>query len=155
MLSGLAAGIEDDLFVCRVFRSGNSPSAIGGFTITDAEGILISRRVIRKAGLANNEAEGRGIMVAVDLAEAGDIIVSDSQIALGWVRRGRSKARADLNDRLRPSFLATRPLWKPCCRTAGLPPILSTGWSSGKKNPTKPRFVAARDAPLVGSAVAA
>ena len=40
------------------------------------------------------------VMLAIDLAESGDIVISDSQIALGWMRRGRSKARADLNDRL-------------------------------------------------------
>ena len=32
-------------------------------------------------------------MPAIDLAEGGDNIVSDSQIALGWVCRGRSPAR--------------------------------------------------------------
>ena len=45
---------------------------------------------------------------------------------------------------------ATRLPWKPCCRIAGLPPIPSTGWSSGKKNPVKPRPVAAGNGPHVG-----
>jgi len=35
----------------------------------------------------------------------------------------------------RPSPLATRLPWKPCCRIAGLPYILSIGWNSGKKIP--------------------
>jgi hypothetical protein len=42
-----------NLLFCRGFRSGSNPSAIGGYTIIDAEGILISRRVIRKAGFMN------------------------------------------------------------------------------------------------------
>ena len=74
------------------------------FTITDAEGIPTFRRVIRKAGLICNEAEAAAIMLAVDLAEDGDIVVSDSQVSLAWVRRGRSKAKTDLNDRLPDTF---------------------------------------------------
>ena len=117
----------------------------------DLAGIVhtISCRVICNAdtGLTNNKAEVLGIMWAVDLAEAGDIIVSDFRIALGWVRRDRSKARADLNDGLRPSSLATLPPWKPCCLIAGLRHIPSAGWNSAKNNPTKPRFVAAGNEP--------
>lgn len=43
----------------------------------------------------------RGIIRAILLAMEGDIILSDSQVAIGWVRRGRSGARRDLNDRLK------------------------------------------------------
>lgn len=46
-------------------------------------------------------SNGGGIMLAIDPAEAGDIIGSDSRLVLGWVCRGRSRTRSDLNDRLR------------------------------------------------------
>ncbi|MGA2257015.1 MAG: hypothetical protein ABSG53_20375 [Thermoguttaceae bacterium] len=36
----------------------------------------------------------------------------------------------------------TRLHWRPCCRIAGWPSILSTDLSSGKKNPVKARLVA-------------
>jgi hypothetical protein len=52
--------------------------------------------------------------------------------------------------RLRPSPLATRLPLKPSCLTAGWPPILSTGLNSGKKNPVKPKPVAAGNELLVG-----
>jgi hypothetical protein len=50
-----------------------------------------------------------------------------------------------------PSPPATRLPWKLCCRIAGWLLILSIGWNSGKKNPVKPRLVAAGNGPLVGS----
>jgi hypothetical protein len=47
--------------------------------------------------------------------------------------------------------LATPPPWKLCCRIAGWPPILSIGWSSGKKNPAKLKPDAAENGLHVGS----
>ena len=46
---------------------------------------------------------------------------------------------------------ATRLPWRPYCRIAGWPPIPSIGWSSGKKNPVKPRPAAAGNGPHAGS----
>lgn len=82
------------------FDSNPSPTG-GGFTITDNCGRLISRRRIHRSGLTNNEAEVRGLAYAVRIAEEGDIVLSDSQVAIGWVLGGESGARPDLNDRLR------------------------------------------------------
>ena len=44
----------------------------------------------------------------------------------------------------------TLPPWKLCYRIVGLRPIPSIGWSSGKKNPAKPRLVAAANGPPTG-----
>jgi ribonuclease HI len=84
------------------FMCGSNPSPIGGgYTITDADGGLLARRVIAQAGFTNNEAELRGVMRAILLASQGDTVLTDSRVALGWIRRGCSRARSDLNPQLR------------------------------------------------------
>jgi hypothetical protein len=56
-----------------------------------------------------------------------------------------------LTDVLRRIAAIALPPWKPCYRIASWPPIPSTGWNSGKKNPVKPKPAAVGSGPLVGS----
>ena len=51
---------------------------------------------------------------------------------------------------LRPSPLATRLPWRPCCRIAGWLPTPSIAWSSGRKNPAKPKPDEDASGPHVG-----
>ena len=53
------------------------------------------------------------------------------------------KGSGNASDAMRPSPPATPLPWKPCCQITGLRPIPSIGLSSEKKNPVKPRSVAA------------
>lgn len=76
---------------------GTNPSKIGGgFTVIDEKGELVIREEIRKEGFTNNEAEIRGIKFALEYADEGDSISTDSMCCLTWVRKGKSKARPDL-----------------------------------------------------------
>lgn len=79
------------------FMYKSNPSPIGGgYTVTDEIGNLIHREVIKKEGLTNNEAETRGILHAMEIAEHMDSVSTDSMCCLTWVRKGRAKARPDL-----------------------------------------------------------
>lgn len=68
----------------------------GGFTITDDKGKLLGRGMTERF-VTNNEVELQGLKNALALAGIGDTISSDSKICIGWVRKGRSGQRADLN----------------------------------------------------------
>jgi len=68
----------------------------GGYTVVREDGVLIERKEIKRTGFTNNEAEIRGIEFALEYAEKGDIISTDSMCCLSWVNRGRSKVRKDL-----------------------------------------------------------
>jgi hypothetical protein len=57
----------------------------------------------------------------------------------------------DVLRRIAAIALATRLPWKPCCPIARWQPIQSTGWSSGKRNPARPRLAVAGNGLLVGS----
>ena len=70
-----------------------NPSPIGGgYTLVANNSKLIERQIIQRPGLTNNEAELLGVLRAVELANRGDIVFSDSQIALTWIRKSRSSA---------------------------------------------------------------
>lgn len=80
---------------------GNNPSPLGGgFTITNESGEVIKREEIYKKGFTNNEAEIRGIEFALEYADKGDTVSTDSMCCLTWARTGKSKARPDLKERL-------------------------------------------------------
>lgn len=77
---------------------GTNPSPYGGgITIVDEKGIVIHQEEIYKENFTNNEAEIRAIKFALEYAEKGDTISTDSMCCLSWVNKGKSKARADLN----------------------------------------------------------
>ena len=79
------------------FMYQSNPSPIGGgFTVTDEIGNLIHREVIKKEGLTNNEAEVRGILQAMEIAEHKDSVSTDSMCCLTWARKGSAKPRPDL-----------------------------------------------------------
>jgi len=68
----------------------------GGFTVVDEDNELIKREEVRHQGFTNNEAEIRGIKFALEYAEKGDSVSTDSMCCLSWVNKGKSKARPDL-----------------------------------------------------------
>lgn len=77
------------------YDSNPSPKG-GGFTIVDESGALVHREVINKSGFTNNEGEIRGILWALEKAENGDIISTDSLCCLTWANKGSAKPRPDL-----------------------------------------------------------
>lgn len=72
----------------------------GGFTITDEKGVLLEESTVKKTGFTNNEAEILGIQAALQYAEKGDTVSTDSMCCLTWVNTGKSKARPDLKELL-------------------------------------------------------
>lgn len=92
------------------FMIGGNPSDTGGgFTIVDENNESIHREVVNKKNFTNNEAETLGILKALTIAKEGDTVSTDSMCCLGWVNRGKSKARPDLNELLSTAkFLAEK-----------------------------------------------
>lgn len=79
------------------FVYGSNPSDIGGgFTICDESGKVVWKEEVLKKGFTNNEGELLGVLYACSLANHGDIIKTDSQNTLAWIKRGKPKARPDL-----------------------------------------------------------
>lgn len=72
----------------------------GGFTVMGENNEFIVRQEIYKKGLTNNKAEIQGILYALEYAEYGDTVSTDSMCCLSWVNSGKSKARPDLNELL-------------------------------------------------------
>lgn len=70
----------------------------GGFTVTDELGNVLTRQKIMKQNFTNNEAELLGVLKACELSEENGTVVTDSMNTIFWVRRGKAKARPDLND---------------------------------------------------------
>ena len=70
----------------------------GGFTVTDYLGTVLSRQKILKNNFTNNEAELLGVLRGCELSENNGIVVTDSMNTIHWVKRGKSKARPDLNE---------------------------------------------------------
>ena len=69
----------------------------GGFTVFNRKNKLIMEMRIEKSGFTNNEAELLGVYNAIKLAKKFDSVVTDSQIALGWIYRKSCGSRKDLN----------------------------------------------------------
>lgn len=70
-----------------------------GFSVCDAFGNLLSTSVLTPG--SSNEAEVIAIAnVALDCSNKS-YIYSDSQVAIGWIRKGKSMKRPDLNPFLR------------------------------------------------------
>ncbi len=67
----------------------------GGFAIVDENNFLRARGVCMRE-ITNNEAELRGILNTLILADRGDTVSSDSACCIWWVRKGKSKVRKDL-----------------------------------------------------------
>lgn len=75
---------------------GNNGSGNGGYRVCDQEGKTLAF-VELPGQVTSNEAELRGLVKAIELAGEKDTIIVDSTIAAGWISKGRSIARADLN----------------------------------------------------------
>ena len=79
-----------------------NPSSLGGgFTVTDDLGVVLSRERIMKNNFTNNEAELLGVLKACELSEYEGIVVTDSMNTIFWTRKGKSKARPDLNEKIK------------------------------------------------------
>jgi len=89
---GLPPSIFADGFL---FRANPSPTG-GGYTVVNKQGEVLAREIIEQPGLTNNEAELRGLIRAIELAEKRSSVGTDSRVARAWVCRGRSRARRDL-----------------------------------------------------------
>jgi ribonuclease HI len=70
----------------------------GGFVVMDENKELLCSEEIDKNPLTNNEAELRGVAKAIELANEGDTVITDSNVALCWIKYRRCKARKDLKD---------------------------------------------------------
>lgn len=79
----------------------SNPSPIGGgYTIVDNDNWLVECVKINKIGFTNNEAELLGIYNTLKIANVGDVISSDSQITVNWVKQdklSKKRARRDLD----------------------------------------------------------
>jgi ribonuclease HI len=84
-------------FVDGFVKGTRNPSPFGGgFVIADRDGIEIEKVTLDTPNFTNNEGEVRAIIRALEMAQEGDEIYTDSQIAEIWVKSGKSKARPDL-----------------------------------------------------------
>jgi ribonuclease HI len=78
----------------------NPSSQGGGYTIMDENGTVVERKCYKRPGFTNNEGELLGLYRALEIAAKGDIIVSDSYVAISWVKGGRPRkasVRKDLH----------------------------------------------------------
>lgn len=83
-------------------KGSKNPSPYGGgWTIMKEDGELIRFIDIKKPNFTNNEAEVKGIIEALNIAEKNDCISTDSMCCLTWINSGKSKARPDLNEILK------------------------------------------------------
>ena len=77
---------------------GKNPAPGGGFTIVNEHNELVKRIPVKKAKWTNNDAELWAVAGAVQIAQTGDTIRSDSEVIVKWwVPRGVCKSRPDLN----------------------------------------------------------
>ena len=76
----------------------NGVTDSGGFTVFKNGELITSTNVVKgnKKTFTNNEGELLGVLKALELAEFGDEIMTDSMNTLAWVRSGNPKARPDL-----------------------------------------------------------
>lgn len=81
------------------FTIGKNPSEIGGgFVITNEQGSVVEKFDCVKTNFTNNEAELLGIRRALELATIMGTVYTDSSCGLFWTRKGKCKARPDLNE---------------------------------------------------------
>lgn len=76
------------------FVDGFSNNQSSGFTICDEEGILLLRKEYPRR-ITCNEAELQGVLAAVEHI-SDTTLITDSKIAMSWIKRGWCKARPDL-----------------------------------------------------------
>lgn len=74
----------------------NGETKSGGFSVYKNGRLLITTSRENRNGFTNNEAELLGVHYALQCADCGDEIVTDSMNTLSWVRSGNPKARPDL-----------------------------------------------------------
>jgi len=81
------------------FNIGGNPSRVGGgYTITDEHGTVICQETIIKSGLTNNEGELLGVLAALEMADYGAEVYTDSMNTIRWVKSANPKARPDLRE---------------------------------------------------------
>lgn len=85
-----------NIYYSDAYTIHTNPSEIGGGYVVTKGDEIIEEKVIHKRGMTNNEMELIGVGVAVNKAENGSIVYTDSQNTFYWVRSGKPKARPDL-----------------------------------------------------------
>lgn len=81
------------------YTIGHNPSRTGGgFVISNPEIQSILVEKYAQFNFTNNEAEVRGLARAIEMVDEGGIVYTDSYVACCWVRKGKAKARPDLNE---------------------------------------------------------
>lgn len=79
----------------------SNPSGIGGgYTIVDENNNLIKTVNIERGMFTNNEGELLGIVSCAEMCEVGSVISTDSMCMLSWIKKGKSKSRPDLNNKI-------------------------------------------------------
>lgn len=79
------------------FTNKGNPSDSGGWVVYEKTENKIWVRNVKKQGFTNNEAELLGIHYACEIAGVQDSISTDSLCCLWLARKGKCKARPDLN----------------------------------------------------------
>lgn len=88
------------------YTIGRNPSNKGGgYVIMDEYKQVLFHEKIEKYKFTNNEAELRGVVKATNLAQAGDIVITDSNVAWCWVIYRKCKARPDLREMSQEAYI--------------------------------------------------
>lgn len=82
------------------YTIGGNPSPQGGgytlIAVEDGDTKVLKQEEFDRP-ITNNEAEMLGLIAAIELAQKGDTVVTDSNISLIWLFRGYASARRDLD----------------------------------------------------------
>ena len=86
-----------NIFHCDGFVNGkNGRATSGGYTVYKNGAMHCYSNEENLNGFTSNEAEFLGVLSCLRDANVGDQIVTDSMVALSWVRSGSPRARRDL-----------------------------------------------------------
>lgn len=78
------------------YTIGKNPSKFGGGYCIMENDVILEEVEVKRMNFTNNEAELLGMTRALELADEGTVIYTDSQNTIAWVRSGRPKSRMDL-----------------------------------------------------------
>jgi ribonuclease HI len=88
------------------FLIGSNPgSKGGGYTIIDETGKRIERTTLKAPKFTGNDAELFALSAGLRIAAHGDVIMSDSQVCIGWILRGKANAWPELKPALEAAKL--------------------------------------------------
>ena len=72
-----------------------------------------------RPNFTNNEADMLGLVAALEPAQEGDTIITDSNVCVWWMTNGKTNARRDLDNLCRKArelslSKGIKVLWRPC-----------------------------------------